>query len=276
MNEKEKYGSRNSSGRIGLVGLPLDIHSSYAFGPAKAPAIIRKALNCSSTNTWCESNVDSADILEDRGDLHLEAEDPLEAIRLAIDKMIRAGFRPLSLGGDHSVTLPILRALQTRWTRPAILHLDAHSDLYDTLNGNRYSHACPFARIMEEKLASRLVQAGIRTLNRHQREQALRFEAEIHEMKDWNGVPALRFDGPLYISLDMDVLDPAFAPGVSHPEPGGLSTREVIRIIQSVEAPVIVGADLVEYNPEFDFQEITARAAAKLVKELAARMAARY
>lgn len=276
MDKKEKCGSRNLSGCIGLVGLPLDIHSSYARGPAKAPAAIRRALNCPSTNTWCESDVDSADILKDCGDLHLETEDPLEAIRLGIGELIRAGFRPLALGGDHSVTLPVLRALQTRWARPAILHLDAHSDLYDTLNGDRYSHACPFARIMEDRLASRLVQAGIRTLNRHQREQALRFKSEIHEMKDWKGIPPLRFDGPLYISLDMDVLDPAFAPGVSHPEPGGLSTREVIRIIQSVEAPVIVGADLVEYNPDLDFQEITARAAAKLVKELAARMAVRH
>lgn len=274
MNEKEKCGSRNLSGRIGLVGLPLDIHSSYSRGPAKAPAVIRRALSCLSTNTWCETNVDSAEILEDRGDLNLEAEDSLEAIRLGVDEMIRAGFRPLALGGDHSVTLPILRALQTRWARPAILHLDAHSDLYDTLNGNRYSHACPFARIMEEKLASRLVQAGIRTLNRHQRDQARRFEVEIHEMKDWKEVPALRFDRPLYISLDMDVLDPAFAPGVSHPEPGGLSTREVIRLVQRVKAPFIAGVDLVEYNPDLDFQEITARTAAKLVKELAARMAA--
>ena len=117
----------------------------------------------------------------------------------------------------------------------------------------------------------RLVQVGIRTVNLHQREQAERFGVEIVEMKDWKPELTFEFDSPLYVSLDMDVLDPAFAPGVSHHEPGGLSTRDVIAIIQSLNQPVI-GADIVEVNPRRDYEGITAVAAAKLVKEVAAKI----
>ena len=154
-----------------------------------------------------------------------------------------------------------------------VVHIDAHSDLYDELHGDRLSHACPFSRIMEEGLVSRLVQLGIRTLNAHQRAQAERFGVEVFEMRDWrpeDGLPA-DLAGPLYLSLDLDALDPAFAPGVSHPEPGGLSTRQLLDILQALPAPLI-GADLVELNPLRDPLGLTARVAAKLLKEIAARL----
>jgi arginase family enzyme len=154
------------------------------------------------------------------------------------------------------------------------LHLDAHPDLYDELEGNRYSHACPFARIMEEDLVVRLVQVGIRTMNPHQRAQAERFGVEVIEMRDWPPGPVFDFDGPVYLSLDLDVLDPAFAPGTSHHEPGGLSTREVLGLVQNLRAP-IVGADIVELNPVRDPVGITAMAAAKLMKEVLALMLGR-
>ncbi len=177
----------------------------------------------------------------------------------------------LAVGGDHAIAYPVLKAYGARYQRLNLLQLDAHPDLYDQLDGNRLSNACPFARIMEDGLAARLVQVGIRTLNPHQRRQAERFGVEIHEMKGWRPGTVLTFDGPLYLSLDLDVLDPAFAPGVSHHEPGGLSVREVITLIQSLEAP-LVGADLVELNPSRDPTGVTAMGAAKLLKEIVARM----
>jgi arginase family enzyme len=123
---------------------------------------------------------------------------------------------------------------------------------------------------MEGGLVQRLVQVGIRTLNPHQREQARRFGVGVLEMKDWRGeLPAL--EGPLYLSLDLDVLDPAFAPGVSHHEPGGLSVREVLRIPQGLEVS-LVGADIVELNPFRDVAGVTAKVATKLYKELVAQM----
>ena len=108
-------------------------------------------------------------------------------------------------------------------------------------------------------------------MNGHQREQAQRFGVEVLEMKDFERWPKLEFDRPLYLSFDMDVLDPAFAPGVSHWEPGGLSVREVVWVLQSMRGSV-VGADVVEYNPVRDEDGRTAMVCAKVVKEIAAKM----
>jgi len=151
-----------------------------------------------------------------------------------------------------------------------ILHFDAHPDLYETFEGDRFSHACPFARIMEAGLAARLIQIGIRTANAHQREQATRYRVESIEARDWTGnLPPL--NGPVYVSVDMDVLDPAFAPGISHHEPGGFSMRELVNAIQSIAAP-IVAADVVELNPRRDRDDVTAVGAAKVMRELVAAM----
>ena len=167
------------------------------------------------------------------------------------------------------MTYPVLEAHARRGIRPAVLHIDAHADLYDVFDDNRLSHACPFARIMESGLATRLVQVGIRTLNQHQREQAARFGVEIVEMRAWSPSLELSFDEPVYVSLDLDALDPAYAPGVSHHEPGGLSTRDVIGLLQRVQGRVI-GADVVELNPARDLHGVTAMVAARFVKELVA------
>jgi arginase family enzyme len=124
---------------------------------------------------------------------------------------------------------------------------------------------------MESGLAKRLVQVGIRTINGHQRQQAERLGVEVLTMQRWQDVLDIQFDSPLYISFDMDCLDPAFAPGVSHWEPGGLSTREALRVIQSLRANII-GADVVELNPTQDPSNLTGMVAAKIFKELVSRM----
>lgn len=124
---------------------------------------------------------------------------------------------------------------------------------------------------MEEGLASRLVQVGIRTMTPHLQAQAERFGVEMIDMRAWTAGVRPSIDGPVYISVDLDGLDPAFAPGVSHWEPGGLTTREVLGLIQAVTTP-IVGADVVEFNPIRDSKGRTAAVAAKLVKELADAM----
>jgi arginase len=195
------------------------------------------------------------------------------AIEAGVAAVLRRGQRPLCLGGDHSVTYPVLRAMRAVHPRLTILHIDAHADLYDVFEGDRYSHACPFARIMEERLCDRLVQVGLRTLTAHQRGQAARFGVEQMDMTAWTKGARPGFEGPVYVSLDLDALDPAFAPGVSHWEPGGLSTREVVGLIQALP-PTLVGADVVELNPVRDRDGFTAMVAAKLVKELASRMLA--
>jgi agmatinase len=261
-----------------LLGLPFDGHSSFQRGAAAAPEAIRAALRSESTNGWNEDLQDALTLLDDAGDLVLaEGGDSNPAIERGVGDLLRRGSIPILLGGDHSVTWPILRAM--RGHRPTerltILHLDAHPDLYDSFGGDRHSHACPFARIMEEGLAHHLIQCGIRTLNSHQREQAQRFGVEMVPMRSGHEAmvtAARRVEGSVYLSVDLDVLDPAFAPGISHPEPGGLSTRQLLAIVQAIPRGRLIGADVVELNPSNDLRDLTARVAAKIVKEIVGRV----
>jgi len=254
-----------------LIGLPYDASSSYCRGTAQAPAAIREALHCGSTNHWSEGLRDLSQLV-DCGDLPLPASgEARELIEQGIRKVLDLGGLPIALGGDHSVTYPILRAIGPHHPNLTILHFDAHPDLYQDFEGDPYSHACPFARILENHLAKRLVQVGIRTMSGHQRGQAARFGVEVIDMRAWSAGVRPRLQGPLYVSIDLDALDPAFAPGVSHCEPGGLTSREVLTLLQGLPGP-LVGADVVEFNPGRDPSGITAPLCAKLVKELACRM----
>jgi arginase len=262
--------------RIGiptLLGICFDAHSSYMRGTGEAPAKIREALRCDASNSWSETGVDlgATGAYEDAGDLEFadsKAEkNAFAAIDAKVSELVRAGRRPVSLGGDHSITYPIVKAVARKYSDLTIFHFDAHPDLYEEFEGNRLSHACPFARIMEAGLARRLVQVGIRTINRHQREQATRFGVEVVEMAAVPACEKLKAAGPVYITFDMDVLDPAFAPGVSHREPGGMSVREAIAHLHAIEGD-IVGADLVEFNPVQDLGGVTATVAAKILKEI--------
>lgn len=256
---------------VKLIGLPTDSHSSFLRGPALAPDSIRAALSSDhgnrATELGSELGIDIA--IEDQGNLQLtESDGDFDRIGEAASAAARAGATPLFLGGDHMVTNPIIAGLAEVHGPVNILHFDAHPDLYDDFEGDPLSHASPFARIMERGDATRLVQVGIRTLNAHCRQQAERFGVEIVEMRDFATDRVPIPGGPLYISIDMDALDPAFAPGVSHHEPGGLSVRDILSVLHRIEGP-IVGADVVEYNPTRDFNGMTAVVAAKFVKELA-------
>ncbi len=257
-----------------MIGFRFDENSSFMRGAAEAPPLVRAALYSDAANRWSESGLDlgAESVLFDAGDIEPSADEEMNSrIERSISELLDRGLKPISLGGDHSITVPIIRAFNRKYDRLNILHFDAHPDLYDEFQGNHYSHASPFARIMEEKLAQRLVQVGVRTINGHQREQAARFGVEVVGMKTWRDDLVFEFDSPVYISFDLDALDPAFAPGVSHREPGGLSTRQAIKVIQNVKGRV-VGADIVEFNPRMDPLNITATVCAKLLKEIAAKM----
>jgi arginase len=256
-----------------LIGIPFDGQSSYLRGAGDAPGKIREALRCDASNAWTELGVDlgAAGVYGDAGDFSFTERDAFAVIEAGVGGLVDAGKRPVSLGGDHSITFPIVRAVAQRHRELTIFHFDAHPDLYEEFEGNRWSHACPFARIMEAGLAQRLVQVGIRTMNRHQREQAARFGVEVVEMRGLPAYEELRAAGPVYITFDMDVLDPAFAPGISHREPGGMSVREAIAHLHAIQGE-IVGADVVEFNPVRDLGGVTATVAAKVVKEILGKM----
>lgn len=258
--------------RISLTGIPLDANSSFVRGAAAAPVVAVDALHSESANLWTETGFDLAGVLDDKGPLPVDnSNEALDAIEKAALEAGRSEQKPIFLGGDHSVTYPLVKGLKQAVGDFAILHFDAHPDCYDIFDGNKLSHACPFSRIMEEGLCSRLVSVGIRTATGHQREQREKLGIEWLEMKDRREWQTLSFDTPVYVTLDMDVFDPGCAPGVAHHEPGGLSAREVIDIIHAIDAPVI-GADVVELNPDRDVQGITAMLAAKLIKEIAGMM----
>lgn len=264
-----------SLARVAILGLPTDINSSYVRGTAQAPRHIREAIFSPSSNLWSETQVDlgAPGVVRDAGDLELHEDDgDRERIAAGVASILAAGERPLLFGGDHSVTHPVLRAVARQHGPVGVLHFDAHPDLYDVFQGNRHSHACPFARIMEEGLARQLVTVGVRTHNPTQLAQARRFGVTLIDMDAFSPESVPIPDGPLYVTIDLDGLDPAFAPGVAHPEGGGLSVRDVVRVLHRITGRV-VGADIVEYLPSADERGRTAVAAAKLAKELVGLMA---
>src|ERR1043165_526639 len=260
--------------KLAILGIRHDENSSFTKGAADAPPQIRAALRSDAWNLTSENGTDlSGDsIFFDAGDIEPVAGSEMSSlIESSVYTLIADGLMPISLGGDHSITHSVVRALARKYKDLSILHFDAHPDIYDSYQGNRNSHASPFARIMEQKLVKRLVQVGVRTFTAHQREQVNKFGVESIEMRNVTPDLQLEFDSPVYISFDVDALDPAFAPGVSHREPGGLSTRQAIDLIQRLKGKV-VGADIVEFNPRMDPLHVTGTVCAKLLKEIAAKM----
>lgn len=269
-----KTNSIHTDQSVTLLGVPVDFNSSYLRGAAEAPELLRTALACDSSNWWSEQGIylGQEGTFIDAGDVAVTEDHwkTLEAVENAVSSCLATGRPLITLGGDHSISYPVLRAFNAYHKDLTVIHFDAHPDLYDELLGNRWSHASPFARVMEEKLAKRLIQVGIRTLTGHQYAQAKKFGVEIISMSNLEKFFDLEISGPVYVSIDLDVLDPAFVPGVSHYEPGGMTVRELIRCLHEIDAP-LVGADVVEFNPQRDFQGQTAMVGAKLIKELAAK-----
>ncbi|CAI8612529.1 unnamed protein product [Vicia faba] len=213
-----------------------------------------------------------------------------ESVKLVMEE---APLRPLVLGGDHSISFPVIRAVSEKLGGPVdVLHIDAHPDNYDAFEGNIYSHASSFARVMEGDYVRRLLQVGIRSITAEGRAQAkvkyhketsidstisyLGFKIKDKEIQGRKKGPRPKLGEGVkgvYISIDVDCLDPAFAPGVSHIEPGGLSFRDVLNILHNLQGDVVAG-DVVELNPQRDTVDgMTAMVAAKLVREMAAKIA---
>lgn len=255
--------------KVVLQGILYDEKSSFLRGPALAPPIIREAYSSDSANLYAENGMlISADCLLDKGDFTVGDYFEIEAIT---HTHLKEGLPLITLGGDHSISYPVVKAFHQHRRPFPILHIDAHSDLYKDFEGDPYSHACPFYNILKEDLCTSLTQVGVRTLNDEQRQNVQNFGVNCCEMKDFESFKMPAFTSPIYLSLDIDALDPAFAPGVSHHEPGGLSTRQLLQLIQDIPVPIL-GADIVEYNPTRDIQDMTAMVCGKLFKEIVSKM----
>jgi len=271
-------GALTSEGEPGIVilGAPYDAGSTNRRGAALAPQAIRKASSSQSLNPCTEEGHNLKEIINisDKGDMVLP-EDPEKMasdVGEAVSEILAAGAVPILIGGDHSVTPPAVMEVAKSRGKIDILYMDAHPDLYETYNDSPYSHASTGLRIARDVDFGRFVQVGIRMPAAGQLEKAR--ELGIHLITAYHLVSPedLKFENPLYLSLDMDCLDPAFAPGIGNPVPGGLSTRELLDILKSVSGE-IAAADIVEVVPEYDVSEITATAAARLVIEIAGLIA---
>src|ERR1041384_3800371 len=200
--------------KLALIGIRYDENSSFTEGGADAPRQIRAALRSDAWNLTSENGTDlSGDAtFFDAGDIEPVPGSEMNAlIENSVYTLLADGLAPISLGGDHSVTHPIVRAFARKYRDLSVLHFDAHPDIYESYQGNRNSHASPFARIMEQKLVKRLVQVGIRTFTADQREQVKKFgveSIEMHQLADGYGQRSdttlpLEFDSPVYISFDV-------------------------------------------------------------------------
>jgi arginase len=195
---------------ISLLGVPNDDNSSSLKGPAEAPEFIRRELQSDGQSSWNESGIDLgvAGRFEDHGDIHFDgAADPWDLIEQHVARALGAGNPLICLGGDHAITHPIMRAVRQQHAKPCTLHIDAHPDIYDAYQGNPRSHASPFARIMEDRPADRLIQVGLRTVNDHHRDQFKRFGVEAIEAGRCGDNLQFDLTTPVHISLDIGYLE---------------------------------------------------------------------
>ena len=268
---------------VAVLGIPYDSSTSYRTGTRFGPRKIREV----SPVIWgyhTKFAVKPLDTLRviDYGDAAVVGTDALANLRAIQDTLrpiTEAGVIPLTLGGDHSITFPILRELARKHGPLSVLHFDSHMDTWEGAPGERYTHATPFRRAIEEKLIDTLeyIQVGIRGPEESASDvqDALDLGAYIIPIETLmdNGIPAAlrdiraRLKGPVYISLDIDVADPAYAPGTGTPEVGGLTSYQLLQLMRGLRGLNLVGFDVVEVNPLYDHADITALLAANLAFE---------
>jgi agmatinase len=257
-----------------FLGICDDTQSSFLHGPADAPECIRRAYDGRCYNATTESGVDLASSVKDLGDLKPRStwEASAREYRARVEEIVREGETPFIAGGDHAITVPVVEAFAVLRRPIHVIQIDAHPDLYPEFEGNPDSHASTAARLLEMDHVQSLTQIGIRTMNEEQRRQAERWSSRLHvlEARRLEGaLPALAHipaEAAVYMTVDMDGFDPAFAPGVSHPVPGGLTARQVIGLILRGHW-TLVGMDAVEVNPARDIQYMTAILAGRLLHE---------
>jgi agmatinase len=255
-----------------ILGLPMDYTVSFRPGSRLGPQRIREV----SYGVEEYSFYLNASLFErsfyDAGDLALpigNVDGSLKVIREAVKAVLAAGKMPFSLGGEHLVTWPIIQAMAEKYRDLAVVHFDAHADLRADYLGEPNSHATVMRRTAELIGPRNLYQFGIRSGTREEREYAEQntnmFFNQIHPALQ-QVLPELG-SRPVYISLDIDVVDPAFAPGTGTPEPGGCTSWEIIQAIHQLKRCNVVGFDLVEVSPALDLSQITAILAAKILRE---------
>jgi agmatinase len=275
---------------IVIAGVPFDSGVSYRPGARFGPGHIRASSRLLRPyNPALDVAPFAAAQVADASDLAVNPFDIGEAIaqvEAGASELTSGGARLLTLGGDHTIALPLLRVMARQHGPVAVLHFDAHLDTWDTYFGAPYTHGTPFRRASEEGLIDRehSLHVGIRgplyALSDLTDDSVLGFQIIGATDFDTLGTAGVierirqRLGGrPVYVSVDIDVLDPAHAPGTGTPEAGGMSSRELLAILRSLAAGPLIGADIVEVAPAYDHAEITGIAAAHVGYELISAMA---
>jgi agmatinase len=268
---------------VALIGVPFDGGASYRTGPRFGPRHIREqSAIIRPYNPVLDVSPFDRLRVADYGDLSvnpLSIEDTFEQITAGLKPVLDAGTIPMCVGGDHSILLPILRAIHAVHGPVGLIQLDAHSDTWDEYWGMKYSHGTPVRRAIEEGLLAEphILQIGLRgqlydasdmdyarkhgvmtVTSEEFHEHGLSFVCE--KLKGFEGLP-------VYLSLDIDVVDPAFAPGTGTPQVGGLSSVQILGLVRALQGLNFIGSDLVEVSPQFDSAEITSLLAANLLFE---------
>jgi agmatinase len=284
----EQVGAWN----IGVVGVPFDTGTSYRPGARFGPSAVRQGSRLLRPyHPDLEVSPFQAVQVVDAGDIPctpFDIEEAVTQIADGADQLLEGGRRLVAIGGDHTIALPLLRATARRHGPVALVHFDAHLDTWDTYFDARYTHGTPFRRAWEEGLllpdgsahiGTRGPLYGSSDLEDDDRMQFWRVSsAEVGERGVADVVRSLRSrvgDAPVYVSVDIDVLDPAHAPGTGTPEAGGLTSRELLGLLRGLDGLALVGADVVEVSPSYDHAEITAIAAAHVTYDLVSLLAKR-
>ena len=270
---------------VAVVGVPFDLGTSNRPGARFGPRGIRsESVLVRPYNMATRAAPFDSLRIDDVGDVATNAfdlADSVARIEAHYDSLVASDVAPMTMGGDHTVVLPILRALRKRHGPVGLVHVDAHTDINDTMFGERITHGTPFRRAQEEGLldAERVVQIGVRATgyaaddfdwSREQGFRVVQAEECWHRSLEplMGEVREQLAGGPVYISFDIDGLDPAFAPGTGTPEIGGLTVPQALEIIRGCRGLDVVGGDLVEVAPIYDPTGLTSLTAANLLYEM--------
>ena len=277
---------------VAVIGVPFDSGTTFRPGARFGPIAVRQATRLlRSFHPALDVEPFADQQVADAGDIACNPFDLLEAIaqiEAGAEEILSAAEHLVTIGGDHTIALQLLRVMNRRFGKVALLHFDAHLDTWDTYFGAAYTHGTPFRRAWEEDLLleDRATHVGIRgpLFARQDLVDDERFGFAIVSAMDLESqgiggaverIRARLGDAPVYVSVDIDVLDPAAAPGTGTPEAGGLTSRELLGILRGLAGLNIVSADLVEVAPAYDHAEITSMAASHVAYELLGLLAAR-
>src|SRR3990170_1904277 len=268
------FNARLPDAQVVLHGFPFEGQVNLRRGARLGPAEVRRASHLIETYSPALRK-DLEDLrLCDGGDLDVGGRTPavaMEQIAAQVAARLPSGLRPCFLGGDHTITYPVLKALAPRWPELRVVQIDAHPDLRVEFLGERYNYASAMARVIEVIAPDRLFQLGLRTGAREEYAEPRRTHCfPVAEVPFLDAVArtvkAVR-GFPVYVTIDIDALDPALAPGTGSPEPVGLTVQDLLEAIRALASVEVVGFDLVEVSPPFDPDGRTAILAACLVRD---------